>query len=330
MMRKIAAIVLFACAAGCQIGNGGDQTLRPSQAAAQGWFRQARYGIFVHYLPSGPAFNEAVVSFNVEKFADQIAQTGAGYVIFTLGQNSGYYCSPNATYDRLAGYQPGQRCSRRDLPMELADVLAKHRIRLMLYLPSRAPQEDKQAMAGLGDVHEQKPAPQTFTHNWSAVIREWSLRYGQKVAGWWFDGSYNTEGWDNLAQPNNWNTWADACRAGNPGSILAFNPGAELWHAFLKLTNQQDYTAGEQTRFGATPDLYPPYPNMQWHILSYLGDSWANPSGPDYQDHWMIDYVKRVNRQGGIVSIDVNAGNDGIYPPHLRQLITLGKSLKNR
>jgi hypothetical protein len=293
------------------------------------WFGKAKFGVFVHYLGQGEEWNKRVNSFDVRRFADQITKARAGYVVFTLGQNSGYYCSPNATYEKYAGYKRSQRCSKRDLPMEISDALAKRGIRLMLYLPSRSPQRDKQAMAGLGDVHERQPAPQEFTRKWSEVIREWSLRYGRKVSGWWFDGSYNTAGWDDLSKPNNWNTWADACRAGNPQSILAFNPGADIGHAFNRLTDQQDYTAGEQNKFAATPKSNPAPEGMQWHILSFLGTNWARKDGPTNNDQYMIDYVKTVHDQGGVVTIDVNVSHDGtIYGPHLNQLIKIRRSIR--
>jgi hypothetical protein len=68
------------------------------------WLCDARYGIMVHFLPSGPEWEKAVNDFDVLTFADDARAAGAKYVLFTLGQNSGYYCSPNATYERLAGY----------------------------------------------------------------------------------------------------------------------------------------------------------------------------------------------------------------------------------
>jgi hypothetical protein len=320
-MRKIIAIVFAACLCGCQ----GVRSPQPQQAG-KGWLASARYGIFAHYLLSDEKYNEKADSFNVENFANQISQTGADYVIFTLGQNSGYYCGPNATYERLAGYQPGQRCTRRDLPMEIADALGKRGIRLMLYLPSRAPQEDKQAMAKLGDTPQNEPAPQDFIRNWSAVIEEWSARYGRKVSGWWFDGTYVESSWSDLTKPYNFHTWVSACRAGNPDSALAFNKGTENT-AFWRLSDRQDYTAGEMVRFGATPESNPPFPGVRWHILSYLGDYWGKPSGPNYTADWMIGYIQRVNRQGGMVSMDVNVSWDGtIYEPHLELLRAVGRS----
>jgi hypothetical protein len=293
------------------------------------WFKDAKYGVFVHFLGGGSHWNQKVNSFNVKTFAEQMEQAGAGYVIFTLGQNSGYYCSPNASYNKYTGYQAGERCSTRDLPLELADSLLKKEIRLMLYLPSRAPQDDKHAMTCLGDVHQQQPAPQEFTRKWSEVIREWSLRYETKVSGWWFDGAYNTTGWDDLSKPYNWNSWAAACRSGNPQSILAFNPGTDIKKAFKSLTKQQDYTAGEQNDFGVTPKDNPATDEVQWQVLSYLGTHWGKADGPRKNDNWMIDYIQTVNKQGGVVTIDVNVAEDGtVYTPHLEQLKSIAKAIR--
>jgi len=292
------------------------------------WLRDSRYGVFVHFLGGGEGWKQQVDAFNVNVFAAAMKEVQAAYVIFTLGQNSGYYCSPNAAYDRYCGYSAGDHCSRRDLPMELAEALGEYGIRLMLYLPSRSPQQDKQAMAGLEDVHEQRPAPQAFTGKWSDVIREWSLRYGPKVSGWWFDGAYNTAGWDDLSKPHNWNTWAAACRAGHPQSILAFNPGTDLTKAFTALTAQQDYTAGEQNRFEVTPRSHPAPEGVQWHMLCHLGSRWAKADGPQLDNSAMIAYVRQVNEQGGVVSIEVNVANDGtVYGPHLDQLRAIGAAI---
>jgi hypothetical protein len=293
------------------------------------WFPEAKYGVFVHFLGGGPAWNEQVERFDVEAFAAQMNEAGAAYVIFTLGQNSGYYCAPNAAYSAYCGYEPGDRCSNRDLPRDLIAALAKYDIRLMLYLPSRAPQADANAMSGLTDVNEQHPAPQEFTTRWSEVIREWSLRYGENVHGWWFDGSYNTAGWDDLEKPANWSTWAAACRAGNPESILAFNPGTDLTKAFSRLTAEQDYTAGEQNSFTALPAQYPAPDGMVWHILAHLGTFWAKADGPQHSDDAMIAYVRAVHEAGGVVSIEVNVDTDGaVFAPHLAQLKAIAHAVR--
>ena len=291
--------------------------------------RAAKYGVFIHYLPGGAGWQSAVDSFGVETFAGQMAEAGADYVFITLGQNHGYYCSPNETYESFTGYQKNQRCSRRDLPMELADALSKHHIRLMLYLPSRAPQQDPQAMQGLSDVGQEKPAPQEFTRKWSAVIREWSMRYGTRISGWWFDGAYNTAGWDDLSKAYNWKTWADACRAGNPNNLLAFNSGTDPKRAFLSLSKQDDYTAGEQTDWKANPQQFPAPAGVQWQILSHLGPNWGKAEAPRSSDAAMIDYIRTVNAQGGVVTMDVSVSTDGkVFAPHLDQLRAIKAALR--
>ncbi len=293
------------------------------------WLQNARYGIFVHFLPGGDGWQKAISSFDVEAFAADVTQAGAAYVVFTLGQNNGYYCAPNAVYEKYAGYAPFERCARRDLPMELADALKKRGVRFLLYLPSRAPQQDARAMRGLSDVSEQQPAPQEFTRKWSEVIREWSERYKTKVSGWWFDGAYNTAGWDDLTKPFNWKTWAAACRAGNPDSLLAFNPGTDRPRAFTVLCDEQDYTAGEQNEWTATPQQFPAPPGVVWQVLSFLGSSWAKADGPHVSDAAMIAYVRQVIAQNGVVTCDVNVSDMGrIFAPHLQQLADLRAAVR--
>ena len=293
------------------------------------WLREAGYGLIVHFLPDPADWERDIAAFDVQALADEVEWTGAGYLILTLGQNSGYYCAPNAAYERSIGCQPHARCSRRDLPMELADALAERHIRLMLYLPSRAPQADPEAMRSLSDVPERQPAPQEFTRKWNDVIREWSVRYGPKVSGWWFDGAYNTAGWDDRTQSYHWDTWADACRAGNPDSLLAFNPGTDPGPAFSALCDAQDYTAGEQNEWTATPAQYLPPPGVQWQVLSFLGSDWGAADGPRVSDAALIAYVRDVNRQGGVVTMDVAVRQGLLYSPHLWQLLVLRDALRS-
>ena len=89
----------------------------------------ARYGVGFHYLQNwmaetkdgGPAeWNATVDSFDVNRFASDVASTGAKWVLFTVGQNSGYYCAPCSVMNSYSGYAPGERCSFRDLPMDMA------------------------------------------------------------------------------------------------------------------------------------------------------------------------------------------------------------------
>jgi len=63
-------------------------------------------------------WNKLINDFDVEGLAKQLKSVGAGYYLITLGQNSGYYLSPNETYDRYVGINPS-KCSRWDLVADL-------------------------------------------------------------------------------------------------------------------------------------------------------------------------------------------------------------------
>jgi len=91
--KEIAVFCGIALLAGCSLAQ--KQQLPPREKGKV-WLKEAKFGVFVHYLGEGPNWNERVESFDVEKFVEQLQRTATGYLILTLGQNSGYYCSPNA------------------------------------------------------------------------------------------------------------------------------------------------------------------------------------------------------------------------------------------
>lgn len=104
----------------------------------------------MHFLPSPPSGPKQVEQFDAKALADQLADIGAGYFVLTLGQNSGWLNAPNAAYDKRTGYAPGERCSKRDLPLELYPALNAKGIRLMLYLPCQVPNQDRRAQKAYG------------------------------------------------------------------------------------------------------------------------------------------------------------------------------------
>ena len=68
----------------------------------------------------------------------QAHDVGAKWLFFTMGQASGHYAAPNATFGRISGVSPS-KCSRRDLPLALYEALNPYGIKLCLYMPSEAP-----------------------------------------------------------------------------------------------------------------------------------------------------------------------------------------------
>src|SRR5581483_6828775 len=147
----------------------------------------------------------------------------------------------NAAYDRLVGIQPS-KCSKRDLVADLYDALHKRGIRLMVYLPSGGPGGDAAAVKAL-DYQRGPHRNEEFQKKWEQVIREWSLRWGKKVDGWWFDGCYWPNTMYRTPEAPNFESFAAAARAGNPGALVAFNPG--VVYRTISISPYEDFTAGE-------------------------------------------------------------------------------------
>jgi hypothetical protein len=167
-------------------------------------------------------WNNAVNSFDVPSFATQVANTGAKNILLMLGQNTGYYCSPNSVYENYAGVAPGSRCATRDLPMEIADALAAKGIGMYLYLPEDVGWGDTMAANhfGLSTLAVGNwVVDSTFTPKWAAVIKTWADRYGSKVRGWFFDG-YESRWGVTQAMAE---TYRSTCLAANPCGIVTFN-----------------------------------------------------------------------------------------------------------
>ena len=277
------------------------------------WFRKAGYGVFVHYLvglQNNPeqvhslgrqtSWDECVREFDTERFANTMAEVGAGYVIFTVMQVTRHMIAPNATYDEITGYKPGEACSTRDLVADLYDSLSRRNIPLMLYWTGDGPRVDPQGSEAFG---WEVPVTKQFVAKWASVVREYSRRYGTKVAGWWVDGSYAFIGYDDETL----GIVAEALRAGNPDCIVAFNPGVEA--KVNSYSRHEDYTCGEQNRFFDMP-VERFIDGEQWHIASYLGASWGQP-GAQYTKRDLAEYVFDVNQRGGVVSVDVLLYRDG-------------------
>jgi hypothetical protein len=267
------------------------------------WFRAARYGVFMHFLPGEAAGLARVAEFDVDALARQLDTLGAKYLVITLGQNSGFFNSPNATYDRLTGYAPGERCATRDLPLDLYRALQPRGIRLMLYLPCQTPNQDARAQKafGLPEGARDQPIDLAFAAKWSQVIQEWSDRYGAKVAGWWFDGGYEHIHFNEAIA----RVYATAAKHGNPKSLVTFNPGVRL----IRYTDAEDYTAGELNEpFDVLPaDGW--VNGSQWHALTYLGSNWSRRDTRYPTDKWVKWATTAISR-GGVVTLDMGPNWD--------------------
>lgn len=317
---------------------------QPVQADRAAWLHAARWGLCVHYLPDHAgqtssasitpvAWSRRVDAFDARRFIKTVRDVGASYVIFTIGQNSGFYCSPNETYDELLGRPTDEsRLSKRDLIADLAEEARAEGIRLIAYLPSHAPANDPLAirrlrctppwdMSRVGvepskyAVHDPEDATlSAFQENWQAIVREWSRRWGTGVAGWWIDGCVFPDQMYRQDAAPNFFSFADALRAGNPESIVAFNGGTHI--PPRSMTPAEDYTAGETNHLvveelGWRPDRF--VNGKQLHLLTYLGKAWG--SGPlRFTPELARAWMRHVFGLNGVVTWDVPLAPDGSIP----------------
>ncbi|MDA1044791.1 MAG: hypothetical protein O3C57_06155 [Verrucomicrobia bacterium] len=312
------------------------------------WFTECGWGVFAHWLGapasseggaelSSEAWNRRVDAFDVEGLAQQLESIHAPYFFITIGQNSGHFIAPNATYDELVGIKPS-KCSRRDLVSDLYDRLHTRGIELLVYLPSGAPAADPVAVSRLGwewgfpGAWPHSWGPERtgerlieFQTKWEAIIRDWSLRWGTKIRGWWIDGCYFADQMYRHADAPNFKSFAEATRAGNPDSIVAFNPGVCL--PVEVHTEYEDYTAGEV--MFSLPECPGAWlerngRKVRYHSLSYLGSDWGKGAAPRYPDELAAGYTKYVTGKGGVMTWDVPVEECGLirqsFMPQLRAI----------
>jgi hypothetical protein len=223
--------------------------------------QQGKFGLMVHWcVPKTPPqygkriedINKATDRFDLPRFIKDFRRTKADWLIFTIGQMTGF-ASPNQTMDQWVG--PGH-CAQRDLIMEVAQEVKKLGRRFIAYIP--LPLRAKNFTYASLRISEPE-----FHRHYAAVIEEYSRRYGKLLDGWWFDGG-STEPEFRQALIN----MRKAARAGNPDAIVTFNNGSFCLGLSQPVIPGQDYLSGEsefllkgKIRYGRGTDVMTPLPS---------------------------------------------------------------------
>lgn len=301
---------------------------------AQDRLYRKKWGVFNHFLyviqndPSVPNsygkqtdWDTLVKEFDTETLAKNLHEMGAGYYVITVMQGTKYMIAPNATFDKIAGTKAGEACSTRDLIEDLYQSLSKYGIDLFLYFTGDGPYKNVEEGKKFGfieprDVGVTKP----FVEKWSSVLEEYSVRYGEKIKGWWIDGCYKD--WfkytDELLE-----MYYKACKKGNPNALVSLNPGLreDLENGFT----YEDFLCGEQIDFTLIPKQRF-YGNAQAHILAPLGNGecklgrWGT-FGLIRDGEYLIDYIKKVNEAGGVLTIDIGVYRDGKFDEEQKETL---------
>ena len=349
LVIKITIILLLVAPQPVLSGMKPDGTLNRAE-----WMARGTFGIMTHYLikPRGatPAektadLNRIVNSFDLKGYIRQIKETGADWVIFTLGQTTGYLCSPNAYLDkRTPGMTP-----HRDLAKEISEKLHQMGIRMILYIPSAENADPAIKMA----LDENKAG---YDERYFAFLREYAVRLGKLCDGWWFDACG--------PHPDAyWIKWIAALRAGNDNAVVAFSAAEfcgggpinpicrfEDYHAgeihllengrirrdFLWPPGNVIVVGGKLRLRGQEARTYMPdgpfIDNVQWHGLLPLDLSF-NPAIPDkychYTDRELFKFVGDIKAVGGAITINapMDVATGRLQADSHAQLVRLGKWL---
>ncbi len=286
-------------------------------------FFSSKWGVLTHYLDfvqnaegdlhnqgkGRTSWDECVDEFDTELFAETVASTGARYLFFTMEQGTRYIIAPSKTYDEITGAKPGEAYSRRDLVLDLYDSLSKRGVDLYLYFTGSGAADDPEHGVKFGfRAQKGEAVTRPFVEKWASVLREYSLRYGGKVRGWWIDGCYREMfGYtDELLD-----LLYDAAKAGNPDAIVALNDGVDI--RYRKTYAREEFTCGEFDHPTVIPESRF-VEGAQSHMLVPLGPVWGAP-GLQRSGEYLRLFTSLVNMMGGVVTYDAAVYRDGSLDP---------------
>ena len=295
------------------------------------WFREAGFGLFVHWttysLPENGEkkdYFRAVEDFDTDTFVTQVVASGAKFLFFTTSHADMMLPFPLPELDAIVP----NHTARRDLIGELADRLAPHGIRLMLYFNGEGSTDPVwQAATGF------KTDPATHAEYCYRVTEAISHRYGDKIHGWWIDCCYEPPVCGGRGTRYDYRRYANCLRAGNPKALVAFNfRGTEKWGCSWG-KDICDYQAGEENDLA----FLPTHPmdgegDTQWFGLCWMDDYWVHEKEgtptPRYDNEAVLDYIRKIRDKSGVFAYNTAPYQEGrISAPVMEQLRWLKENL---
>ena len=270
--------------------------------ASTEWLAKTGYGLMFHYTsqsmnPDGSniPYEQAVNSFDVKKFADMVQETGAGYVIFTIGHARQYCPAPIASWEKCF---PGMT-TKRDLIEEMANALNAKGIKLLLYMNS------------VGTAKFNKVDNKEFYTTFTDMLKEIGDRYKEKVAGYWFDCWYQIlEGFPEVPFEDFFNV----CKIGNKDRIICLNS----W-IYPTVSPWQEYWSGEVASPVALPVnghmVEGPATDLRYQALLIMEPYWVQqrPDHPEprFKASELSKYILDCMANKGAVTINMGIFQNG-------------------
>ncbi len=197
-------------------------------------YERKKYGLFVHYVSgltkndngSIPTIDELANHFDAKQFAEEAAEFGVEYVIFTAWHANTRTLYPSQVNKKwrddsrpIGSSSSLKSYSDRDVILDLANELEKKGIDLHLYVNPKAEvgtSNEEQQNTGWKNWKENKET-ETWNKYLIELYGEISKRYGTRIKGYWIDALV----FDHLKEEQ----FRDTILANNPNLILLGNLG---------------------------------------------------------------------------------------------------------
>ncbi len=292
------------------------------------WLRKAGFGVMLHWTreaapAQGPRkpYADAVRDLDATALAARLAATGAGFAVFATSHTHQDFPAPLASLERAL---PG-RAAPRDLVADLAGALGQRGMRLMLYHHPGSP-ADRDWVRVSGLLERDKGRHFAL---WQAIIAEAGERYGERLAGWWFDDG--ASGFHARQAP--WEALHRAARAGNPARLVGFNswelPSATDWQDFDCGEGLRD-PRGREGRLRDNDDgIYRSSSRrgQQATACVMLENDWLHrergrmPSPPTWSEAGLRNFLARSRQTGLVPILNLEVTQEGLLGPESVELV---------
>tara|TARA_R110002073_G_scaffold43606_2_gene121573 strand:- start:7533 stop:8723 length:1191 start_codon:yes stop_codon:yes gene_type:complete len=282
---------------------------------------------------------EALAEFDVPKMIDQIKVLDTAtwvQINITQGANGSFYTAP---HPELAKHISPDIVPQRDLFGEMLDALIEQGFKVMVYFATEGPTMGKhpeKALPGVIETWKNYAKSREMTPEQAVaeiIVKEYSLRYGTKISGWWFDH----------ASYGDIKALEKAALAGNPEAALTFNVGGS---PELLTCPESDFTAGHPTPMKRHSPSWEGnevaiklieknnYINGSLgHFFPPMQETW-NSGKPAFQTEQAIDWTVRIVQAGGAITwavalADAKGKQAPLASVQFKQLKAINKAVRN-
>ena len=299
------------------------------------WFAACPFGVSTHWTALSQAvhpadwrpFPETVAKFDVERFADNIASSGASYLIFTSCHALQWLPGPCVAIEQVL---PG-RTNKRDMIGELARALHQRDVHFIAYYNHSCNHGDDPAWELAVGYHE--PDKSSLVANLLKIVRELGERQGELMKAWWFDSCYSLDthgaNWGKGTIPDTfrfpWNDWVAAAKSGNPDRLVTLNAGMMRYYLY---TDHQDYEWGEANDLIAVPAAQFTPDGLQAHRWVCLDNpDWVHSryneplSSSRFKLEELRSYVQTAHRFRVPVTFNIDVDRNGEFLLETLQLL---------